>query len=343
MDEYRKLRKEGGTISQVNDILSGRGANYLRTALRSRIEGNPKGYKEFLTRENRILAIKGKPIKLDAKEIDKAIMTHLEKWYQQEKKDKSQDKFYEEMKDAWFSSKCKFDSYMTQVDGKSIFDVIKEGSGHAVGKVSGAISGKQTYSSITCARKALAFKSYLDLRAQVLQQMAGWQGKNSACQLGKIENQRLQDKLVCEAITHPASYKKIMAANAQACGALPKPLPPRNTPKIKELSKKGARAIEVLLKRSGNIKVLKCLCGRFSIMGSSCSYHPAPTKKLSPSCDNPGPPCIQGNWGCGRRDMATDAYSLKVCGVQKAIREFKRKDNQGYQKWLEQRKKYMAK
>ena len=343
MDAYRKSRDSNDSIDTANTLTSVKGAIYLRTSLRSRIEANPKGYKEFLTRENKILAIKGLPIKLDVDEIDKVIMTHMEKWYQQEKKDKRQDKLYDEMKDAWYDSKCKFDSYMTQVKDKSVFDVMKEGSSHAAGKVSGAISGKKTYSSITCARKAMAFKSYLDLRGQVLQQMAGWQGKNNACQLGKIENQRLQDQLVCEAITKPASYKKIMAANAKACGALPKPLPPRSTPKIKELSKKATRAIEVLLKRSGNIDILKCLCGRFSIMGSSCSYHPAPTKKVSPSCDNPGPSCIQGNYGCGRRDPATDSYSLKICQVGKAIREFKRKDNKGYQKWLKQRKKYMAK
>ncbi|SMD02246.1 hypothetical protein SAMN02746065_1223 [Desulfocicer vacuolatum DSM 3385] len=343
MDEYRKLRAEGGTISQVNDILSGRGANYLRTSLRNRIEANPKGYKEFLTPENRRLAIKGLPIKLDAQEIDDTVMGHLEKWYQKEKKDKGQDKFYKEMKDAWYNSKCKFDSYMTQVKGKSFFDTVKEGSSHLYDKASGLASGKQTYSSMTCARKALAFKSYLDLRAQVLQQMASWQGKDGACQIGKIENQRLQDQLVCEALINPGSYKQIMAANAKACGALPKPLPPKSTPKVKELSKKATRAIEVLLKRSGNIKVLKCLCNRYSIMGSGCSYHPEPTKGRSPSCDNPGPPCMQGNWGCGRRDMASDSYSLQVCQVGKAIREFKRKDNKGYQKWLEQRKKYMAK
>ncbi|MBU1344258.1 MAG: hypothetical protein KKE44_17920 [Proteobacteria bacterium] len=343
MDEYRKLRKEGGTISQVNDILSGRGANYLRTSLRSRIEANPKGYKEFLTPENRRLALRGKPINLDAKEIDKAIMSHLEKWYQKEQKDKSQDKFYEEMKDAWYNSKCNFESYMNQVKDKSFFDTVKEGSSHAYDKVSGLISGNQTYSSMPCARKALAFRSYLDLRAQVLEQMAGWQGKNSACQLGKIENQQLQDQLVCEALTNPSFYKKTMAANAQACGALPKPLPPNSTPKIKELSQKAARAIEVLLKRSGNIDVLNCLCSRHTIMGSGCRYHPAPTKKSSPSCDNPGPPCIQGNWGCFRRDMATDSASLKSCQVGKAIHEFKKKDNKAYQKWLEQRKKFMAK
>ncbi|GAB6145901.1 hypothetical protein [Desulfocicer niacini] len=339
MDKYRSLRDEGGTISQVNDITASEGANYLRTSLRSRIEANPKGYKQFLTRANRFLASKGKPIHLDAKEIDKAIMGHLEKWYQQEKKDKRQDKFYEEMKNAWYSSKCKDKSYDVQIKDKSIFDRIKETSGHAYGKVSGALSGKQTYSSIYCARNALAFRSYLDLRAQVLQQMAGWKGKDSACQMGKIENQKLQDQLVCMALTDPASYKKMMAENAKACGALPKPLPPNSTPKIKELSKKSARAIEVLLKRSGNINVLNCLCNRHSILGSGCRYHPDPTEKASPSCDNPGPPCIQGNWGCFRRDMATDAASLQSCGVGKAILEFKRKDNEAYQKWLEQRKK----
>ena len=343
MDEYRKLRTEGGTISQVNDMLSGRGANYLRTSLRSRIEANPKGYYEYLTRENKALVKRGRPFKLSVQEIDDTIMNHLEKWYQKEIKDKRQDKFYEEMKDAWYKSKCRFDSYMTQVKGKSVFDTVKEGSSHFYDKASGLVSGKQTYSSVTCARKALAFRSYMDLRGQVLQQMAGWQGKDSACQLGTIANQRLQDQLVCEALTNPASYKKIMAANAQACGALPKPLPVKSTPKVKELSKKSARAIEVLLKRSGNIDVLKCLCNRYSIMGSGCQYHPAPTSGASPSCDNAGPPCIQGNWGCLRRDMATDAVSLQACQVGKAILEFKRKDNPAYQKWLEQRKKYMAK
>ncbi|MFH2057533.1 MAG: hypothetical protein ABIJ59_01365 [Pseudomonadota bacterium] len=343
MDKYRELRKEGGTITQVNDITSSEGAIHLRTSLRSRIEANPLGYKEYLTPENRRLALKGLPIKLGADEIDKTVMSHLEKWYQQEKKDKSQDKFYQEMKDAWYNSKCNFESYMNQVKGKGFFDTIKEGSGHAYDKVSGLLSGEQTYSSMPCARKALAFRSYLDLRAQVLQQMAGWQGKDSACQLGKIENQQLQDQLVCEALTNPASYKKIMAANAQACGALPKPLPTKSTPMVKELSKKSAKAIQVLLERSGNIDVLKCLCNRHSIMGSSCTYHPAATSGKSPSCDSPGPPCIQGNWGCGRVDMATDSVSLEACQVGKAIREFKRKDNEAYQKWSEQRKKYMAK
>jgi len=343
MDEYRKLRTEGSSITQVNDILSGRGANYLRTSLRSLIEANPEGYYEYLTHEHRALVKRGNPFKLDAHEIDDTIMSYLEKWYQKEIQDKRQDKFYEEMKDAWYESTCKFDSYMTQVKGKSVFDTVKEGSSHFYDKASGLISGKQTYSSVTCARKALAFRSYMDLRGQVLQQMAGWQGKDSVCQLGKAANQRLQDQLVCEALINPGSYKEIMAVNAKACGALPGPLPVKSGPKVKELSKKSARAIEVLLKRSGNIDVLKCLCNRYSIMGSGCQYHPTPTKGLSPSCDNPGPPCIQGNWGCGRRDMATDAASLQACQVGKSILEFKRKDNPAYQKWLEQRKKYMTK
>ncbi len=85
-------------------------------------------------------------------------MGHLEKWYQQEKKDKGQDKFYEEMKDAWYNSKCKDKSYDAQIKDKGIFDRVKEISGHAYGKVSGALSGKQTYWSMYCARNALALR-----------------------------------------------------------------------------------------------------------------------------------------------------------------------------------------
>jgi len=343
MNKYRDLRDEGSTISQIHDILGSEGANHLRTSLRTRIENNPKGYKQYLTRQNRMRASRGEAIELTAGEIDDSIMDYMENWYQQEKKDKTQDRFYKKMKDAWYDSDCQFESYKAQFKDQSVFDAVKEMSGHAYGTVSGVMTGDRTYSSIQCARKAMAFKSYLDLRGQVVKQMAAWhKGKARACRLGSVENRRLQDQLTCEALLNPKGYKQMMAANAEACGALRQPLPPKTSPKLKELSKKATRAIVVAMQRSGNEKVLKCLCNRYSFMGSSCSYHPQPTKGRSPSCDKGGPPCIQGNYGCLRKDPPTDSASLQACKVGKALREFRRKDNEGYKKWKKQRKRYMA-
>ncbi len=119
MDKYRKLRGEGGTISQVNDVLSAERISHLQTSLRERIEGNPKGYKAYLNPENLKLCLGGNPINLSDKEIDNVIMGYMEKWYQQEIKDKQQDSFYSEMKDAWYNSKCSFESYKAVVDSKN--------------------------------------------------------------------------------------------------------------------------------------------------------------------------------------------------------------------------------
>jgi hypothetical protein len=339
MDEYRKLRNEGGSISQVNDVLGSKQVNYLMTSLRTRIENNPAGYKKYLTRENQGLLLNGQPIRLSSQEISGVLMGHMEQWYQQEVEDKRKDKMYKEMKDAWYGSSCQFDAYKAEVDKKDFFGTMSELGGHVTSSVSGALGGQKTYSSITCARKALAFQSYLNLRGKIMEQMAGWQGgKDRACRLGTPQNNKLLDKLTCEAVLNPATYKQTMAANAEACGALPKPLPPAASPKFKELSEKSAHAIAVLLRVSGNTDILKCLCGRHSVMGSPCSYHPQPTKNSSPSCDNPGPPCIQGNWGCYRLEPARDQASLAACGVAKAIKEFRQKDNPKYQQWLQWRK-----
>jgi hypothetical protein len=195
---------------------------------------------------------------------------------------------------------------------------------------------------VTCARKAVAFKNFLNLRGQIIGQMTGWQkGKEKACRLGTVQNNRLIDKLTCQALTAPATYKTTMVSNAEACGALPKPLPAKVDPKIKQLSKKSGHALEVLLRISGNTNISQCLCNRHSVMGSGCSYHPQPTKGSSPACDNPGPPCIQGNWGCSRLHPATDRASLEACGFAEAMRDFRRKDSAQYKKWLKWRKKYM--
>ncbi len=342
MDEYRKLRNEGSTISQVHDVLAGKQVNYLMTSLRERMESNPAGYKKYLSEANQRLLLNGHPIKLSAGEIDSVIMGHMEQWYQQEVQDTRKEKMYQEMKNAWYASDCKFEAYKAEVAKKDFFGTMSELGGHITSSVSGALGGQKTSSSMTCARKAVAFQNFLNLRGQILQQMAGWQGgKDQACRLGTPQNNRLLDKLTCEAVLNPAIYKQTMAANAEVCGALPKPLPPTANPKVKELSKKSAHAIAVLLKASGNEDILKCLCGRHSVMGNSCSYHPQPTKNFSPSCDNPGPPCIQGNWGCFRKEPAMDQASLEGCGVAKAIREFRSKDNAKYQKWLQLRKKYL--
>jgi hypothetical protein len=342
MDAYRKLRNEGGSISQVNDILGSKQVNYLMTSLRQRIENNPAGYRKYLSPANQALVKEGKPIKLKSGEIDSVIKGHMEHWYQQEVEDKRKDKMYQEMKDAWFGSSCQFDAYKAEVDKKNFFGTMSEFGGHVTSSVSGALGGQKTYSSITCARKALAFQSYLNLRGKIMEQMAGWQGgKDQACRLGTPHNNKLLDKLTCEAVLNPATYKQTMAANAEACGALPKPLPPAASPKFKELSKKSAHAIAVLLRASGNADILRCLCGRHTVMGSVCSYHPEPTTNNSPACDNPGPPCIQGNWGCFRLEPAMDQASLETCGVAKAIREFRSRDNVKYQKWLQLRKQYL--
>jgi hypothetical protein len=342
MDAYRKLRAEGGSISQVNDILGSKQVNYLMTSLRQRIENNPAGYKKYLSSANQRLLLKGHPIELSAGEIDSVIKGHMEHWYQQEVEDKRKDTMYQEMKDAWYGSSCQFDAYKAEVGKKDFFGTMSELGGHVTSSVSGALGGQKTYSSITCTRKALAFQSYLNLRGKITEQMAGWQGgKDQACRLGTPQNNKLLDKLTCEAVLNPDNYKQTMAANAEACGALPKPLPPAAGSKFKELSKKSAHAIAVLLRVSGNTDILKCLCGRHTIMGSVCSYHPQPTTNNSPSCDNPGPPCIQGNWGCSRLEPAMDQASLEACGVAKAIREFRSKDNAKYQKWLQLRKQYL--
>ncbi len=342
MDAYRKLRDEGGSISQVNDILGSKQVNYLTTSLRQRIENNPAGYKKYLTKENQRLLLSGQPIRLSSQEISGVIMGHMEQWYQQEGEDKRKNTMYQEMKDAWYGSSCQFDAYKAEVDKKNFFGTMSEFGGHITSSVSGTLGGQKTYSSITCARKALAFQSYLNLRGKIMEQMAGWQGgKDQACRLGTPQNNTLLDKLTCEAVLNPATYKQTMAANAEACGALPKPLPPAANPKFKELTEKGARSIVVLLKVSGNADILGCLCNRHSVMGSNCTYHPEPTKNSSPSCDKPGPPCIQGNWGCYRLSPATDRASLEACGVAKAMREFRKKDSEKYQKWLQWRKKQL--
>ncbi|MBM9613671.1 hypothetical protein JWJ90_05140 [Desulfobulbus rhabdoformis] len=342
MDAYRKLRKEGGTIAQVNTILAGKQVNYLMTSLRQRIEANPRGYKQYLTEANNRRAIDGKAIQLSAGEIDTVIMSYMEKWYQQERADEKKDRYYQKMKDAWFASQCRHEAFRAEVAKKNFFGTMEEIGGHYTSSLTGALSGKQTYSSVTCARKAVAFKNFLNLRGQIIGQMAGWQkGKEKACRLGTRENNRLIDKLTCQALTAPATYKTTMVSNAEACGALPKPLPAKVDPKIKQLSKKSGHALEVLLRISGNTNISQCLCNRHSVMGSGCSYHPQPTKGSSPACDNPGPPCIQGNWGCSRLHPATDRASLEACGFAEAMRDFRRKDSAQYKKWLKWRKKYM--
>ena len=121
MDAYRKLRKEGGTIAQVNTMLSGKQVNYLMTSLRQRIEANPKGYKQYLTVANNRRAIKGEAIELSAGEIDTVIMSYMEKWYQQELADSKKDRYYQEMKDAWFASKCRHDAYSAAVKKKDSY------------------------------------------------------------------------------------------------------------------------------------------------------------------------------------------------------------------------------
>ena len=298
MDAYRDKRDEGGTISQVNDILSAQQVSYITPALRKRIEDNPRGYLQYLSTANRALLKDGKPITLSPGEIDGVIMGYMEKWYQQEVQDKRKDKDYQEMKDAWYASDCQFEAYKAEVAKKDFFGTMSEFGGHLTSSLTGAMSGEKTFSSVTCARKALAFQNFLNLRGQIIQQMAGWQGgMDPACRLGSPQNKRLVDKLTCEAVLSPATYKAIMAANAEACGALPKPLPPAANPKFKELSKKGSRAIEVLLRVSGNTDVLRCLCNRHSVMGSSCSYHPELTKNSSPACDNPGAALHAGQLG----------------------------------------------
>ncbi|MDD2465389.1 MAG: hypothetical protein PHI97_15435 [Desulfobulbus sp.] len=342
MDEYRKLRDEGGSIVQVNDVLSGKQVNYLMTSLRQRIENNPGGYLPYLSSDNRDLLKEGKSIHLGAKEIDAVVMGYMEQWYQQEVLDKRKDKQYQEMKDAWYASGCQLEAYKAEVAKKDFFGTMEELGGHITSSISGAVSGKKGYSSIPCARKALAFKNFLNLRGQIIEQMAGWQGgKDQACRLRSQQNNKLLDKLTCEALLSPATYKQTMAANAEACGALPKPLPPEASPQFKQLTEKGSRSIEVLLKVSGNTDILSCLCNRHSVMGSGCSYHPEPTSGASPVCDKPGPPCMQGNWGCMRLSPASDQASLAACGVAKAIREFRQKDNAKYQKWLQWRERYM--
>ncbi|WP_035237102.1 hypothetical protein [Desulfobacter vibrioformis] len=348
MENYRKNRDSGDTVDQVKGFMgisSLESANHLRTSLRTRIQGNPLGYAQYLTQENRQRASRGEPLVLSPNEIDDVIMGYMETWYQQEKADKKQDGFYNDMKDAWYNSKCKFETYKAQFKNQSVFDAMKELGTHAKSKMGGYISGAQTYSSISCARDAMAFKSYLDLRSQVMEQMAGWTGKAPACRAGTRENLRMQDELTCMALSEPELYKKMLADNAQACGALPKPLPPKTTggSRIKALSEKGTRALVVALTRSGNVDVIKCLCHRHSVMGSNCSYHPEATKGKSPACDRGGPVCIQGNWGCTRLHPASDAASLEACQAAKVLKAWKKKDNAAYQKWLDQRKQYMSK
>ena len=342
MDAYRKLRKEGGTIAQVNTMLSGKQVNYLMTSLRQRIEANPKGYKQYLTVANNRRAIKGEAIELSAGEIDTVIMSYMEKWYQQELADTKKDRYYQEMKDAWFASKCRHDAYSAAVKKKTVTGTMSELGSHVTSSLTGLLSGEQTYSSIPCTRKAEVFKNFLNLRGQIIGQMAGWQnGKAKACRLGTVENNRLLDQLTCQALTAPKTYKNTMLSNAEACGALPKPLPAKTDPKLKQLSQKSGHALEVLLRVSGNTDLSQCLCNRHSVMGSGCYYHPEPTKGSSPACDNPGPPCMQGNWGCARLHPATDRASLEACGFAEAMRDFRKKDSKQYKKWLEWRKKNM--
>jgi len=341
MNKYRQLRDEGSTIPQINDILGSEGAHHMRTALKERIRANPKAYKKYLTEANWARVKDGKAIDLSDGEADRVVMETMESWYRQEKADRKMDGFYDDMKDAFYKTKCGDKFYEAQFKDDSIFDAVKKTTSHVGGKVYGLASGKQSYSSIYCTRKALAFKSYLDLRSQVMQQMAGWNGKAPACRMGTRENLRMQDELICAALSQPELYKRMMAGNAEACGVLPKPLPAKITSKakIKTLTDESTRALVKALERSGNEDVNKCLCNRHSIMGSGCFYHPKPTKGKSPACDKGGPACIQGNWGCSRLNPATDAASLKACQAGKALSEWKRKDNPAYKKWLEERKK----
>ena len=124
---------------------------------------------------------------------------------------------------------------------------------HVTSSLTGLLSGEQTYSSIPCTRKAEVFKNFLNLRGQIIGQMAGWQnGKAKACRLGTVENNRLLDQLTCQALTAPETYKNTMLSNAEACGALPGPLPAKTDPKLKQLSQKSGHALEVLLRVSGN-------------------------------------------------------------------------------------------
>lgn len=106
MNDYRKLRDEGGSISQVNDVLGSKQVNYLMTSLRQRIESNPAGYKKYLEPENQRLLLSGQPITLSSQEIGGVIMGHMEQWYQQGVEDKRKDTMYQEMKEAWYASGC---------------------------------------------------------------------------------------------------------------------------------------------------------------------------------------------------------------------------------------------
>ena len=316
MNKYRELRDEGSTIPQINDILGSEGVHHMRTALKERIRANPKAYKKYLNQANWRRVLSGQAIDLSDGETDRVVMETMESWYRQEKADQKMDGFYDDMKDAFYNTECGDKFYEAQFKDDSIFDAVKKVTSHVGGKVYGLASGKQSYSSIYCTRKSLAFKSYLDLRSQVMQQMAGWTGKAPACRMGTRENLRMQDELVCMALSKPELYKKMMAGNAEACGVLPQPLPSKITSKdrIKTLTDESTRALVKALERSGNEDVNKCLCGRHSVMGSGCLYHPKPTAGRSPACDKGGPPCIQGNWGCTRLNPATDAASLKPVG-----------------------------
>ncbi|MGE4293117.1 MAG: hypothetical protein AB7E32_13025, partial [Desulfovibrio sp.] len=248
----------------------------------------------------------GKELPIKDSDVDRFLEAKFKKWYEIEQEGEKRADAYSKIKDDYLTADASCKSGLRdRLWPKGLY---------------GATYQYNKYMD-PCYYEKQMFEEYAKLRLRIRGELEKWRqkGKKGECDAERADY--YSGSLACRLLSGGEdAYRSYFATVLNDCKLLPEPkeiMVEKYKQRVEERFT-GMRSNNAtnLLQHMERVDLLNCLCNRYSIMGSNCSYHP---EKLE-NCGGSGP-CVQGNWGCGRLPLPTDEKAMASCQIAKRIAE----------------------
>ncbi|SKA77342.1 hypothetical protein SAMN02745704_00972 [Paucidesulfovibrio gracilis DSM 16080] len=249
----------------------------------------------------------GNEIPITNAEAEKFIEAKFKKWYAMEQKGAERADRYATMRDDYLSldPSCK-NGLRDRLWPKGLY-----GAGYQFNTFRDA-----------CHYEKIMFEEYAKLRGKIRANLETWRAKSGKGQCPSDQLDWESGRLTCRLLSGgEEAYRRLFVKALDECNLLEQPRELMQDKYRKRVEERftGMRSSNAvaLLQHMGRTDLLRCLCGRYSIMGSGCSYRPEKVE----GCPSRGGPCVQGNWGCSRKPLPTDEAAMRSCRIAEKLAE----------------------
>ncbi len=275
-----------------------------------------------LSGEHRDLARAGmlKADDLGTEEIWKYLHNQFDAWIKAEKSNNDFANYANSLRDDYRNMECNYDFDKSRNPAKK-----------------GVSERMSSWWNNYCPDEVARFRDYVKARTDIEKELLRWGigGKNDSCISAASLREDSRDLLCAKVRGGDEGYLDRVLSTAKYCGwklgddrlgnfAREKDIKAKQEAEMQEILKRQDVVIAAM-KAIGRTDILNCLCCRAGVTASGvhCGYDPVSHPKASPSCAKTSPPCLGGNWGCFRFNMATSEEAKESCGVYEAVRQWK--------------------